>query len=296
MQIFLVRKLNKNVISIDPKANRKMALSYKKSLPVRGVFFWRKYYCVSVLMLGFCLASCVGSQHQTPVQSRQQPPSIKIGSHIVAQGETLFSIAWAYNLDYRALADANGIDRSYTIYPGQKLHLNASSRSSASTAVPTSKVKKPTYSPVKNTPKSVSKTVKKPSSSYSATASNGSLSWQWPAKGKVVQRFSASGKVNKGIDIEGKLGDAVSASAEGSVVYAGTGLLGYGKLVIIKHNDKFLSAYAHNRKLLVNEGDSVKAGEKIAEIGASGTQKIKLHFEIRRDGKPTDPEKYLPRR
>jgi lipoprotein NlpD len=111
-----------------------------------------------------------------------------------------------------------------------------------------------------------------------------------------MQAFSESGTVNKGIDIAGALGDPVLAAAPGKVVYAGSGLLGYGQLIIIKHNDQFLSAYAHNRVLAVKEGDDIKAGQKIAEIGASGADKVKLHFEIRRDGKPVDPETYLPPR
>jgi len=125
---------------------------------------------------------------------------------------------------------------------------------------------------------------------------NSKFAWRWPAPGKVMQAFSESGTVNKGIDIVGNLGDPVLAAAPGKVVYAGSGLLGYGQLIIIKHNDQFLSAYAHNRILAVKEGDDIKAGQKIAEIGASGADKVKLHFEIRRDGKPVDPEIYLPPR
>jgi len=254
---------------------------------------WRPALLVSVLLL---LVSCAGKQHHTPVDSRPQPPSIKIKTHTVAKGETLFSIAWRYGMDYRTLASANNISSDYTIYPGQTLHLNgkrsAQAKPTKSYSKPVSKAKTASQSAVKKAPVSRSKTTKTPTS----PTPWGSIKWQWPASGKVIQRFSSSGTVNKGIDIQGKLGDPVMASAAGSVVYAGTGLLGYGKLVIVKHNDKFLSAYAHNRTLLVKEGDKVKAGEKIAEIGASGTQKIKLHFEIRRDGKPVDPEKYLPPR
>jgi lipoprotein NlpD len=118
--------------------------------------------------------------------------------------------------------------------------------------------------------------------------------WLWPAEGKVISTFSdASGK---GIDIAGKAGDPVVASAAGKVVYAGSGLRGYGKLVIIKHDDAFLTAYAHNRQLLVNEGQSVARGQKIAELGNTDADRPKLHFEIRRQGKPVDPLKYLPNR
>ena len=120
------------------------------------------------------------------------------------------------------------------------------------------------------------------------------INWIWPASGKTIGTFSEGG--NKGVDIAGKAGDPVLASAEGKVVYSGEGLRGYGKLVIIKHNATYLSAYAHNQTILVKEGQSVSKGQKIAEMGSSGTDKVKLHFEVRRQGKPVDPLKYLPQR
>jgi lipoprotein NlpD len=118
--------------------------------------------------------------------------------------------------------------------------------------------------------------------------------WLWPAEGKVITTFSEGN--GKGIDIAGKAGDPVLAAAAGKVVYAGSGLRGYGKLVIIKHDDSFLSAYAHNRQLLVNEGQAVSKGQKIAELGNTDADRPKLHFELRRQGKPVDPLKYLPNR
>ncbi len=119
------------------------------------------------------------------------------------------------------------------------------------------------------------------------------LDWMWPAKGKILGTFSENANL-KGIDIAGTVGTAVVASAGGKVVYAGAGLRGYGKLVIIKHNDTYLSAYAHNREILVKEGDAVARGQKIAEMGNTDADQVKLHFEIRRLGKPMDPTKYLP--
>ena len=120
------------------------------------------------------------------------------------------------------------------------------------------------------------------------------INWIWPASGKTIGTFSEGG--NKGVDIAGRAGDPVLASAEGKVVYSGEGLRGYGKLVIVKHNATYLSAYAHNQTILVKEGQSVSKGQKIAEMGSSGTDKVKLHFEVRRQGKPVDPLKYLPPR
>jgi lipoprotein NlpD len=123
------------------------------------------------------------------------------------------------------------------------------------------------------------------------TGADGSVSWAWPVTGKVVAKFSDA---SKGIDIAGEAGQPVLASAPGKVVYKGDGLRGYGLLVIIKHNEEYLSAYAHNRAVLVKEGDSVSRGQKIAEMGNSDADRVKLHFEIRRFGKPVDPMKYLP--
>jgi lipoprotein NlpD len=128
----------------------------------------------------------------------------------------------------------------------------------------------------------------------SAGTESDGVDWMWPASGRVLAGFSKG--TNKGVDILGKVGDPVFASASGRVVYSGTGLRGYGKLIIIKHNDTYLSAYAHNSNLLVKEGQSVARGQKIAEIGNSDSPQVKLHFEIRRLGEPVDPLKFLPER
>jgi len=127
-----------------------------------------------------------------------------------------------------------------------------------------------------------------------AAAESDGVEWMWPSTGRVLAGFSKG--TNKGVDILGKVGDPVFASASGRVVYSGTGLRGYGKLVIIKHNDTFLSAYAHNSNLLVKEGQNVVKGQKIAEIGNTDSPQVKLHFEIRRQGEPVDPLKFLPER
>jgi lipoprotein NlpD len=119
------------------------------------------------------------------------------------------------------------------------------------------------------------------------------IDWAWPTSGKVIAGFSENANL-KGIDIGGKSGQPVLASAAGRVVYAGSGLRGYGKLIIVKHNNTFLSAYAHNREILVKEGQHVSKGQKIGEMGDTDADQVKLHFEIRRLGKPIDPSKYLP--
>jgi lipoprotein NlpD len=130
----------------------------------------------------------------------------------------------------------------------------------------------------------------KPAPSTAAKVS----SWVWPTKGRVIKNFSAGDQGNKGIDIAGRRGQDIVATAKGTVVYSGNALRGYGNLVIVKHNDSYLSAYAHNDRLLVSEGQSVKAGQKIATMGSSGTNSVRLHFEIRYQGKSVNPKRYLP--
>ena len=144
--------------------------------------------------------------------------------------------------------------------------------------------------PVKPTPS--------PSKASDDVAVNGAggLVWRWPGKGPLIGSFVAGDQTRQGIDIAGQAGNPVRASADGSVVYSGNGLVGYGELIIIKHSPSFLSAYGHNRKRLVKEGDRVKAGQVIAEMGSSSASRDSLHFEIRRNGKPANPIDYLPRR
>jgi len=120
--------------------------------------------------------------------------------------------------------------------------------------------------------------------------------WSWPAEGRLIRRYDPDSAAKKGIDIGGTSGDTVRAAAAGKVVYAGSGLSGYGRLIIIKHNNDFLSAYAHNRKLIATEGQWVNKGEVIAQMGSSGTDRTQLHFEIRKHGRPVDPLRYLPKR
>ena len=128
-----------------------------------------------------------------------------------------------------------------------------------------------------------------------STRSAGGVKWRWPASGQIIGRFQANAAI-PGIDIGGKAGDPVVAAADGTVVYSGNGLVGYGELIIIKHNDSFLSAYGHNRKRLVTEGQQVRAGQQIAEMGSSGSSRDELQFQIRKDGNPVDPLEYLPSR
>ena len=133
-----------------------------------------------------------------------------------------------------------------------------------------------------------------PASNPQPSTTEDDIAWIWPAQGKLIAGFDEV--KNKGLDIDGRSGDAIMASADGRVVYAGASLRGYGNLIILKHNNTYLTAYAHNQTLLVREDQTVKKGQKIAEMGNSDADRVKLHFEIRRQGKPVDPAKYLPAR
>ncbi len=132
--------------------------------------------------------------------------------------------------------------------------------------------------------------------SDTASASVSGVSWRWPSAGKVIGGFIAGDQTRQGVDVAGSAGDPVTAAADGEVVYSGNGLIGYGELIIVKHNASFLSAYGHNRKRLVQEGDKVRAGQQIAEMGSSASSRDELHFEIRKNGKPVNPLDYLPPR
>jgi len=245
-----------------------------------------------ILSITLLLASCASGPNQAPVRDRGTVVDDRLGIHYVSRGETLYSIAWRYGVNYASLAKRNGIGSPFTIYPGQKVLLRGqvSQKPKASSV---KKVVRKTATPKSDRSKT---TTKKAQSKGFVLPSNKAWKWQWPARGKILARYSASSALNKGVDIAGTLGEPVVAAAPGVVVYAGNGLRGYGNLLIIKHSERYLSAYAHNKKLLVVEQNVVKAGQQIAEIGSSGTDKSKLHFEIRRDGKPIDPLKYLPRR
>lgn len=255
-------------------------------------------WLINILIALLLLQGCSSAPYRAPVTDVSQPPPRKIHTHVVAPGETLYSIAWRYDLDYKSLAAANGVASGYTIYPGQIINLNISNTTPPPKVLkknPPAVVKKKVPAVVSTPPRSgnTSSTVKKPPE---VTTTNWSGRWQWPCKCDVIASFHSNGGLHKGIDLKGDLGDSVLAAGAGQVVYAGDGLRGYGKLLIVKHSDKYLSAYAHNSRLLVKEGDVVAAGQKIAEMGSTGTDSVKLHFEVRYDGQPVNPLNYLPKK
>ncbi|WP_197091740.1 murein hydrolase activator NlpD [Serratia oryzae] len=257
-------------------------------------------------------------------------------SYTVKRGDTLFYIAWITGNDFRDLAQRNNIPQPYNLEVGQTIQLgNGSANGSGGMLAATDATKggipkPPSSSQIQtatvdsqstnaysgNSGKqnvgkmlpasgavvagSASAPVTAPTAtpSVSSTVSNSApvSSWRWPTDGKVIDSFSSSEGGNKGIDIAGTRGQPIFATADGRVVYAGNALRGYGNLIIIKHNDDYLSAYAHNDTMLVREQQEVKAGQKIATMGSTGTSSVRLHFEIRYKGKSVNPLRYLPQR
>ena len=256
------------------------------------------------------LGACAGPGPLAPVgraPERGASAPLTQGLHAVRPGDTLYAIAWRYGLDYRDLARWNAIPEPFTIYTGQVLRISrparlpAMPRSEPVAAAPLPAPREPPrFAPqtARRAPERTAAPAKpaRPPAPPPRTADAGDgpiNAWQWPVRGKLIATFGRGG--GKGIDIAGDRGSPVVASAPGRVVYSGSGLRGYGRLIIVKHNKRYLSAYAHNDRLHVKEGDAVVSGQRIAEMGSSDAKRVKLHFEIRRDGKPVDPIRYLPR-
>lgn len=243
-----------------------------------------------ILLICISLTSCITIEdNYAPVTEISTiEPIPKNGIHKVLPDETLYSIAWRYGLDYSVLAKRNHIQAPYAISTGQLIYLTNNKPCTKPTSghhpqKSTEIIRKTPIAP--HTIKTTSIIEREPTTIV--------RHWNWPALGPIIGMFSSN---NKGINIAGHRGDPVFATAAGKVVYSGHGLRGYGNLIIIKHNSMFLTAYAHNNTVLVKGGDWVNAGQKIAEIGSTGTQAVMLHFEIRRNGKPVNPLMYLGKR
>ena len=270
-----------------------------------------------VFRLGFtvlsllALAACTSSPRTpAPVETRGSSPKVsaqtvvtapgaetvkampgaenagKPGYYTVQRGDTLTRIALDHGHSWRDLASWNSLPNAHLIEVGQVLRVappNATVEASGVVVQPIGG-----SAEVATAAKPVTAPTPAPS------ANDEGLGFAWPASGSVIGGFDEA--KNKGLDIGGKAGDPVLAAADGQVVYAGAGLRGYGNLIILKHNNTFLTAYAHNQALLVKEDQKVRKGQKIAEMGKTDADRVKLHFEIRRQGKPVDPAKYLPAR
>ena len=245
----------------------------------------------------------------TPLRTSSRPVSVQpsvpsnsasvVGNaqmHRVRRGDTLYSIAFEYDLDFRSLAIANSMNPPYTIFVDQGINLDVSRITNLAISS-SSKGAAALGTPVNNN--SVAR-------AQAGNINGGVLrqpivdtvvrepQWEWPHSGRVLRGFQAN--ANKGIDISGSLGDPVLAAGNGEVVYSGNGVQGNGDLIIIRHNDRYLSAYSHNSVMLVIEGSRVNVGEKIGEVGSNSAGGTMLHFEIRVDGKPADPGRFLPHR
>ena len=262
------------------------------------------------------LGGCAGRNYYSDVPEPKASPAqtrnaSAAGGYTVKPGDSLYSISFSTGSDWRELAALNSIAPPYTIYPGQTLRLGAVApapqQSSAAVPVARTIAAPDAGGPVSAAPAGSLPSVPAPPTPGPPPSASAPVialaappprpgAWQWPSAGRMIRGFSGGAQPHKGVDIEGKSGDPVLAANSGSVVYAGDGVRGYGNLLILKHDATFLSAYAHNSRLLVKEGDVVNGGQKIAEIGDSGTDRFKLHFEVRKQGNPIDPLTILPRR
>ena len=275
-------------MSLTVIAQRKSSKSFQRL--VVGLFL-----STTLALLAACSSTPKNGVNVVDRNGVAQRPAVTTGQYAVRRGDTLFSIAFRYGWDWKALAARNNIAAPFTIVPGQVIRFDGRSGTqpaggSTTTVVSSSSGSKTTV--IKRSATAASA----PAAVAPMPAGPAPKGWGWPSNGILIGKFSSNGSLNKGIDIAGDLGQPVLAASDGSVVYAGSGLRGYGELVIIKHSDTYVSAYGHNRRLLVREGQQVKVGQTIAEMGSTGTDRVKLHFEIRRQGKPVDPLQFLPRR
>ena len=227
----------------------------------------RTRQCLFLFVAGLALALAACSSGTRYAADRD--------THIVRRGETLFSIAWRYGKDPADVARWNRLGDGSLIHPGDVIRL---SPPRGGTARATAGTKRPP-------PQSLPKVPTQPPPP-----------WTWPTRGKISVPFGGKPGTGTGVLIDGRAGQAINAAASGRVVYAGSGLIGYGQLIILKHNDTYLSAYGYNASLLVKEGESIRKGQRIATMGEGPERKARLHFEIRRNGKPVNPRQYLPAR
>ncbi len=240
-------------------------------------------------------------EKKAPQSGVRAKPAVKKsgGYYRVRKGDSLYSIAWRAGLDYRTLARWNGLKSPYTIYPGQLIRLSPP-RVGKTPPAAKRKISGKPVSPDKSVANKPGKSRPAPSTTNSSVkkprkVAAGSLRWQWPVRGRILSRFASNDATRGGIKIGGRKGQKIVAAEAGQVVYVGSGLIGYGQLIIIKHNNKYLSAYGHNSRLRVKEGEKVSRGQHISDMGVTNQGTPLLYFEIRRYGKPVDPLKYLPR-
>ena len=265
----------------------------------------------TAVLAGVILAGCAAQANRAPVEDRGQSASSsstvdvkslpgaenagKPGYYTIKPGDTLIRIGLEHGQSWKDIARWSNLDNPNVIEVGQVVRVVPPGRDVASSSSSSSgRGVAPVV--VGSGSTTASSTTPAPAPTPTAPAAKGAddVDFIWPASGSLIAGFDESR--NKGYDISGKAGDPVIAAADGRVVYAGAGLRGYGNLIILKHNNTYLTAYAHNQSLLVKEDQSVKKGQKIAEMGSTDADRVKLHFEVRRQGKPVDPSRYLPSR
>ena len=266
--------------------------------------------CLILLTLSI-LISCSSRKQPAPVVEIYQgktfrdfePESFAGDNYTVLKGDTLFSIAWFSGNDYQDLAKINNIAPPYNIFPGQIISLKKTPRpaitKSSTSRGQTSKIKSNQavdHSSKQAYGKSEKIVTKDSSESSVGEFPNQVSNWVWPTSNAISRGFSAKEEGNKGLDFAGNMGSPILAAADGKVVYTGNALRGFGNLVIVKHSEAYLTAYAHNDEIVVKEQEWIKAGQKIATMGKSGTVEVKLHFEVRYKGKSINPLKFLPKR
>ncbi len=291
---------------------------------------WRRLRWSGTLVAGACLLAACTTPNRAPVvdMSPTQPaaptvqaPATGASSYVVRPGDTLYSISRSQNVGWQDLARWNNITDPSQLRVGQSLRIEGGTPPTAMAEAPSGVVQVqpiggsnvqqrpvvggPVIGGTPGTPPDAPAgtpgaapgapgPVPTPPPSAPRQSNDSGIDWLWPASGQVIAQFNQA--QNKGVDIEGQVGDPVVASADGTVVYSGSGLRGYGNLIIIRHNASFLSAYAHNSNLLAKEGQTVRRGERIAEMGQTDAPSPRLHFEIRRGGTPEDPMRFLPPR
>ncbi|WP_016957902.1 peptidoglycan DD-metalloendopeptidase family protein [Catenovulum agarivorans] len=266
-----------------------------------------KLIWIKVLITSLCLSACAQRTGPAPVDSVYrgksifdfEPNSLQQSKYTVVKGDTLYSIAFRAGVEFIQLARQNNIKPPYAIFPGQTLVLNKSHNSKGSKKLSPSKQIDISKSEKKVATASKQEYLKSGKQNVNKVKNPIGFdlgSWRWPASGKIVARFSNAELGNKGLEIAGKRGDPIYAANSGKVVYAGKALRGYGNLIIIKHSDDYLSAYAHNQVNRVKEQDWITVGQHIADMGDTDTDEVKLRFEVRFRGSTVDPEKFLPKK
>lgn len=290
----------------------------------------RLFIGLLLTLIVLSLSACAKRSEPAPVATLQTSPQgsrgpIHAEHYQVQRGDTLYSIAFRAGQDFRTLAQRNQISAPYVIHPGQQLRMTGTitpattpPRSQATVAQrpppvvstkPIASVPQPVDSSEKNSKTEAAKSVapsrqtgyvhrtkaQNSEKTKNNTSTGNRLQWQWPTRGTILARFSHQEHGSKGLKIAGSNGQRINAAEAGQVVYAGNALRGYGNLIIIKHNDDYLSAYAHNSRLLVREQQQVSAGQHIADMGSTEASQTQLHFEIRFRGQSVDPLQFLPK-